>query len=70
MIFWMTSSGYSAFEVMDEVFKEDSYGKLFSFREAGTQREITVLSRFLEGGWNITYSFSFKSLKLHKLLFR
>ncbi len=70
MVFWMTSSGYSDFEVMDEVCKEDSCGKVFHFREAGTQREIIVLSRLLEGGLNLTYRFTFRSLKLHRLLFR
>ena len=66
MVSWMTSSRYSEFEVMNK----DFYGKVLNFREAGTQREITVLSKLLEEGWNITYSFSYRSLKLHRLLFR
>ena len=56
MVFWMTSSGCLVLEVMDEVCKEDSCGKLFHFKEEGTQREIIVLSRLLgRGGLNITY---------------
>ncbi len=70
MVFWMTSSGYSDFEVMDEVCKEDSCGKLFHFKEAGTQREIIVLSRLLERGLNLTYRFNFRSLKLLRVLFK
>ena len=70
MVFWMTSSGYSDFEVMDEVCKEDSCGKVFHFKEVGTQREIIVLSRLLERGLNLTYRFSFKSLNLLRFLSR
>ena len=55
---------------MDEFCKEDFCGKQFHFREVGTQREIIVLSRLLERGLNLTYIFTFRSLRLLKLLFR